>query len=196
MKQKIGMPVIVEGRYDKIKLLSVIDATVITTEGFRIFKDGKKREYIKRICEDGVIIATDSDGAGMLIRGHLKGILPPGKIHNVYIPQIKGREKRKKEDSAEGYLGVEGMDGETVKRLFAPYAGEDAGAKCEITRAELYGYGLYGGPDSKEKRKKLCKKAGLPDNLSAKALCEALGRLYGKEDLIKLISDTGEGENG
>jgi ribonuclease M5 len=192
MKPKIKLPVIVEGKYDKIKITSLFDATVITTEGFGVFKNEKKREYIKRLCGNGVIIATDSDGAGALIRGHLKGVLPPDRVYNVYIPQISGREKRKKEDSAEGYLGVEGMDAETVKRLFEPFVTGDTAAKCVMTRAELYGYGLYGAPDSKAKRKKLCKAAGLPDNLSAKALCEALGRLYEKDELIKMISDIGE----
>ena len=190
MKIKIDMPVIVEGKYDKIKLLSLLDATVITTEGFGIFKDKQKKDYIKALCKDGVIIATDSDGAGNLIRGHLKGILPPCRIYNVYIPQIKGREKRKTSDSAEGYLGVEGTDNETLVKLFLPFASDNVPEKDEITRTDLYNYGLYGKEDSKEKRKKLCRALSLPDNISAKALCDALGRLYGKHKTEELIKET------
>ena len=193
MRLKIKMPVIVEGKYDKIKLLSYIDATVITTDGFGIFNDKEKRGYIKKLCGDGVIIATDSDGAGALIRGHLNGILPPDKIYNVYIPQIKGKEKRKKGSSAEGYLGVEGMDGQTVLRIFTPYAADDLSKKSDITRADLYNYGLYGGENSAELRKKLCEAAGLPKNLSAKALCDALGRLYDKAEIQRLIGIIKEG---
>ena len=187
MKPKIKMPVIVEGKYDKIKLSSVIDATVITTDGFGIFNDKEKRDYIKKLCKDGVIIATDSDGAGALIRGHLKGILPADKIYNVYIPQIKGKEKRKKEGSKEGFLGVEGMDKETVLRLFAPYASDKDAKKCEVTRADLYKYGLFGGENSSFMRGRLCELTGLPKNLSAKALCGALGRLYTKDELHRLF---------
>ena len=195
MKIRIDMPVIVEGKYDKIKLSSLLDAEIITTDGFGIFKDKQKAEYIKALCKNGVIIATDSDGAGNLIRGHLKGILPPEKIHNVYIPQIKGREKRKKEDSAEGYLGVEGTDSETLIKLFLPFAspyGEPE--KDVITRTDLYNYGFFGKDNSAEKRKKLCRALSLPDNLSAKALCSAISRLYEREDIEKIIKDIDEGK--
>ena len=192
MKLKIKTPVIVEGRYDKIRLLSYIDGTVITTDGFRIFNDEEKRKYLKRICEDGVIIVTDSDNAGALIRGHLNGILPQDKIYNVYIPQIKGKEKRKKEKSAEGLLGVEGMDGEIIVRLLSPYSGENIERKCTLTRADLYKYGLSGADNSAALRKRLCRLAELPENLSAKALCDALGRLYTADETEELISKAKE----
>lgn len=194
MKLKIKTPVIVEGKYDKIRLLSYIDGTVITTDGFRIFNDEEKRKYLKRVCDNGVIIVTDSDGAGALIRGHLNGILPQYKIYNVYIPQIKGKEKRKKEKSAEGLLGVEGMDGETIIRLLSPYADGGVEAKCTLTRAELYAHGLSGGENSAALRKKLCRLADLPENLSAKALCDALCRLYEKEEISGLIDKAKEEE--
>ena len=187
MRLKIKMPVIVEGKYDKIKLSSYLDAEIITTDGFGIFNDKEKREYIKKLCANGVIIATDSDGAGALIRGHLNGILPPDKIYNVYIPQIKGKEKRKKEESKEGYLGVEGMDGQTVLRLFTPYASDTEIKKSEITRADLYKYGMFGTENSSALRKKLCALAGLPQNLSAKALCGALGALYTTDEISGMI---------
>lgn len=186
MKMKIKMPVIVEGKYDKIKLLSYIDATVVTTDGFGIFKNEAKREYIKKLCKDGVIIATDSDGAGAVIRGHLGGMLPADRIHNVYIPQIKGRERRKKEPSKEGFLGVEGMDGDTVRRVFSPFASDGCDNRSDITRADLYRLGLCGGENSAKLRKKLCKRLDLPVNLSAKALCEVLCRLYTREEAEEL----------
>ena len=192
MKLKINMPVIVEGKYDKIKLSSLIDALIITTDGFGIFKDKKKTEYIKAICKDGVIIATDSDGAGNLIRGHLKGILPPEKIYNVYVPQIKGKEKRKASASKEGYLGVEGTDKDTLLDLFIPFASDSTPETDGITRTDLYNYGLFGREASAGKRKKLCRTLSLPDNISAKALCEVLNRLYGKkktEELIKTFTE-------
>lgn len=195
MKIRIDMPVIVEGKYDKIKLSSLLDAQIITTDGFGIFKDKNKKEYIKALCKNGVIIATDSDSAGNLIRGHLKGVLPNDKIHNVYIPQIKGKEKRKTASSKEGYLGVEGTDAKTLTELFSPFASSAVKSDKEtVTRADLYNYGIFGKEDSEKKRKMLCQKLSLPDNLSAKALCEALGRLYGKEktmELIKEINDDG-----
>ena len=187
MKPKINMPVIVEGKYDKIKLSSLIDAVIITTDGFGIFKDKKKTEYIKAMCENGVIIATDSDGAGNLIRGHLKGILPPEKIHNVYIPQVKGKEKRKTSASKEGYLGVEGTDKQTLLDLFAPFLSPAAAEADVITMTDLYNYGLLGQKNSTQKRKKLCQTLSLPDNISAKALCEACGRLYGRQKTIEII---------
>lgn len=196
MKPKIKMPVIVEGKYDKIKLSSVIDATVITTDGFGIFNDEKKRAYLRRICSGGVIIATDSDGAGKVIRGHLSGVLPPEKVHNVYIPKIKGKEKRKASPSKEGFLGVEGMDADVIRGLFEPFAEDENGAKCEITRADLYGYGLCGKPDSAAKRKALCGRLSLPDDLSSKALCEALGRLYNREELDKAVKELFGEDNG
>ena len=194
MKIKIDMPVIVEGKYDKIKLLSLLDGTVITTDGFGIFKDKQKKDYIKALCKNGVIIATDSDSAGNLIRGHLKGVLPPDKIYNVYIPQIKGKEKRKTAESKEGYLGVEGTDSETLVKLFLPFASENVSVKDVITRTDLFNYGLYGKDDSKEKRKKLCRALSLPDNISAGALCDALGRLYGKQRTEELIKEIFKGE--
>ncbi len=195
MRIRIDMPVIVEGKYDKIKLSSLLDAEIITTNGFGIFKDKQKKDCIKALCQNGVIIATDSDGAGNLIRGHLKGILPPEKIYNVYIPQIKGREKRKKEDSAEGYLGVEGTDVETLIKLFLPFASsESEPEKDVITRTDLYNYGFFGKDNSAEKRKKLCSALSLPDNLSAKELCSVISRLYKRADIEKIIKDIDGGK--
>jgi len=120
-KIKTDLPVIVEGKYDKIKLASILDAEIITTDGFGIFKKKEKLSLIKRLSERGVIVLTDSDGAGKLIRAHLSGAVPADKIYNLYIPKIKGKEKRKKEGSKEGTLGVEGIDAETLRSIFETF---------------------------------------------------------------------------
>lgn len=190
MKIKLSVPVIVEGKYDKIKLDSVIDGVIITTDGFGIFKDKDKRAYIKRMCENGVIIATDSDGAGQLIRGHIKGLIPPDKITNVYIPQTKGKEKRKKSPSAEGFLGLEGTDAEILRKLFSPYeAGSVGTGGADIKPADLYGRGYAGTKNCTAKRKALCRYVSLPESLSTKALCEALNALYTQKELDEIFDE-------
>ena len=117
-KIKISLPVIVEGKYDKIKLSSIIDARIITTGGFGIFNSEEKKTLIKRLCENGVILLCDSDGAGKVIRSYIKSFLPPEKVINLYIPKIEGKEKRKREGSKEGTLGVEGINADILRDLF------------------------------------------------------------------------------
>ncbi|MBO4869694.1 MAG: DUF4093 domain-containing protein [Clostridia bacterium] len=191
MKLRLSLPVIVEGRYDRIKLDSLLDTLIITTEGFGLFNDPEKREYIKKVCRDGVIVATDSDGAGNMIRAHLRGLLPPESIINVYIPQVKGKEKRKSAPSAEGFLGVEGTDAKTLYELFLPYAGGQI-KRCTLDRGRLYSLGLSGGENSAEKRAQLCRIAGLPQNITAKALWQAIETTYdaqGAEELLKRFAE-------
>ena len=192
MKLRLSLPVIVEGRYDKINLDSLLDTLVITTEGFGLFNDPEKREYIKKVCQDGVIVATDSDGAGNMIRAHLRGLLPPESIINVYIPQVKGKEKRKSAPSAEGFLGVEGTDAKTLYELFLPYADGGRIRRCTLDRGRLYSLGLTGGENSAKKRAKLCRIAGLPQNITAKALWQAIETSYdaqGAEELLKKFAE-------
>ena len=111
----VDIPIIVEGKYDKIKLSSFVDGIILTTDGFSIFKDTEKREFIRKVaCDKGIIVATDSDNAGAVIRSHIKNVCPNGKIINVYLPQIKGKEKRKDSYSKEGKLGVEGVPKEVI----------------------------------------------------------------------------------
>ena len=193
MKLKIKTPVIVEGKYDKIKLSSLLDAQIITTDGVGIFKDKNKKEYIKALCKNGVIIATDSDSAGNLIRGHLKGVLPNDKIHNVYIPQIKGKERRKKAPSKEGYLGVEGMEREVIEKALAPYDdGGDGAPKMTLTKADFYALGLSGKDNSAERRRALARRLGLPQNISASALIEAINLTATKDEFAAAIKEIGE----
>ena len=187
-KIKLSSPVIVEGKYDKIRLQSVIDAEIIVTNGFGIFKDDGKKQYIKRVAKkSGIIIVTDSDSAGMMIRNCLKEIIPPEKITNLYIPQIKGKERRKTVPSAEGTVGVEGIDTDTLFGIFAPL--ESDRRPSDITAGMLYEKGLSGCPDSKEKRKAVCRRLNLPDNLSSKEFLSAVNLLLTEESFEEITNE-------
>ncbi|MBR2108744.1 MAG: DUF4093 domain-containing protein [Ruminococcus sp.] len=185
--------VIVEGRYDKIKLSEVIDTPVIETGGFRIFKDKEKQNLIRKIAEErGILILTDSDSAGFVIRNFLKGSVPEEKIKHAYIPQLKGKEKRKSEVSKEGLLGVEGVSAEiiadAVRKSGATILGEKNEIKMScITKQDLYELGLTGKENSAVLREKLLKKLGLPTYLSTNAMLSALNCLYSLEELKELI---------
>ena len=188
----LDRPVVVEGKYDKIRLTSILDAEIITTDGFGIFKAKDKTAMIRRIAEkNGIFVLTDSDSGGLVIRNYFNSILPKDKLIHLYIPSVKGREKRKATVSKEGLLGVEGIDGDTLRAVFAPFAQytERRIEKMPITKADFYEDGLSGGIGSKEKRVALCKRAGLPLNLSACALLEAINLLYSREEYKGLVSE-------
>ncbi len=191
---KLQQAVIVEGKYDKIKLSALVDAPILQTDGFRIFKDKEKMALIRAFAQTtGVIILTDSDKAGFLIRNYLKGSIPKGKIYHAYIPDILGKEKRKKAPSKEGKLGVEGMQLAVLQKAL-----EQAGVTPQqnqkqeraITKADLFSDGLSGTAQSAQKRAKLIQNLGLPEHLSANALLTVLNTLYGfaryKEEVEKL----------
>lgn len=185
--------VIVEGRYDKIKLSEVIDTPVIETGGFRIFKDKEKQNLIRKIAQErGILVMTDSDSAGFVIRNFLKGNVSEEKIKHAYIPQLKGKEKRKSEASKEGLLGVEGVSAEiiteAVRKSGATILGEDnVIKKSEITKQDLYELGLTGKENSAVMRENLLKKLELPTYLSTNAMLSALNCLYSLEELKKLV---------
>ena len=185
--------VIVEGRYDKIKLSEVIDTPVIETGGFRIFKDKEKQNLIRRSAEErGILILTDSDSAGFVIRNFLKGSVPESRIKHAYIPQLKGKEKRKSEASKEGLLGVEGVSAELIAQAVrgsgATIIGENnEQKKAEITKQDLYELGLTGRENSALKREELLKKLELPTYLSTNAMLAALNCLYSLKELKELI---------
>lgn len=182
---KLDMPVIVEGRYDKIKLQGVIDAIIITTDGFGIYKNKKKRDLIRKYAEKtGIIILTDSDGAGFQIRNSLKSCIGSGRAVNIYIPDVFGKERRKAKPSKEGKLGVEGIDIPTLRKAFedAGVIGGHAARPVWIDKQRLFDDGLSGGDGSSELRVKLCGNLGLPERMSAKALLEALNTLYTEEE--------------
>lgn len=182
---KVKQAIIVEGKYDKIKLSSIIDGLIITTEGFNLFKNKEKLELIRKLSQNqGVIILTDSDSAGFKIRSYIKGCTQNGKITNIYIPDIFGKEKRKTAPSKEGKLGVEGIPAKILIEAF-----EKAGVTAdetennkkkgeEITRVMLYDDGFIGRDGSEEKRKKLLKMLSLPEMLSTSALLEVLNSMY------------------
>ena len=195
-KIKIDIPIIVEGKYDLIKLRSLIDGTIIKTDGFGIFKSNEVKKHIQRLAEkQGIIIFTDSDSAGLVIRNHLKSIIPSDKLFHIYPPQIQGKERRKNAPSKEGYLGVEGLSADVIRSLFVPFETKDGiqrEQKKEITKIDFFEDGLTGNENSAQKRKKLLKKLGLPDNLSANALLETLNFLYDYEfykETIKQIEE-------
>lgn len=191
---KIKYPIIVEGKYDKIKLDSLVEATVITTGGFEIFNSSEKASLIKRLCQkDKIILLTDSDGGGHLIRSHIKTMLPPDKVINLYVPRVEGKEKRKRSASKEGFLGVEGTEKDTLLKLLEPFSQEGEGkVSGGITKSDLYRYGLSGREDSAQARAVFLESIGLPPNMSPNAMLSALNILYTKDELEELLSSMEE----
>jgi ribonuclease M5 len=189
-KIKIDLPIIVEGRYDKSALMGYLDAKIITTGGFSIFNDKEKQALIRRIGENGIILLTDSDGGGKQIRKFLQGIIPKEKIHNLYIPKIEGKEKRKNKASKEGTLGVEGMEKEVILRLIAPFvSGERTQKDAEmITKVDFFQDKLTGCDNASENRAWLCRECNLPDDMTPNALLEAMNLLYGYDGYKAIIS--------
>ncbi len=195
---KINEAVIVEGKYDKIKLSSVIDGVIIVTNGFGIFKDREKLELIRYYAEKtGIVILTDSDNAGRKIRGYIKGAIKNGSIKNVHIPDIFGKEKRKTKPSAEGKLGVEGIDIKTLVSAFekAGISSAERTAPKDITKVTMFELGLSGGNQSSILRQKLQSRLGLPSMLSAPALLEILNTMMTAEELREHMAALGECKN-
>ena len=189
---KIPYPVIVEGRYDKLRLESVIEAHIIPTDGFGIFKKEEKASMLRALAQKTpLILLTDSDGAGKLIRSHLTSVLPPERVIQLYVPRISGKEKRKNEASAEGILGVEGMERKLLYELFTPYANADAVAlrmaENPLCKTDFYEDGLTGGEGSREKRDALCTRLGLPAGMTPNALLAALRVLCTYEEYCTLV---------
>ena len=189
----IAQAIVVEGKYDKIKLSSILDAVILVTNGFRIFRDPEKMALIQYYARTtGVIVLTDSDRADFQIRNYLKGAVRDGKLYHVYIPDIYGKEHRKEKPSAEGKLGVEGIRKDVLLEAFAK-AGvltDEVPEKADpITRYDLYELGLSGGADSKARRKALQKRLGLPDLLSAASLLEVLNTMMTRQELQQLLAD-------
>ena len=189
---KLSQAVIVEGKYDKITLENIIDATIIQTNGFGIFKDKEKCDFIRLLAQkNGIIVITDSDSAGQVIRSHLKQICPENSIINVYIPQLKGKEKRKAKPSKQGYLGVEGMSEQIILDalsrcgVLGVVQGEKAAKK--ITKNDFYQLGLSGATNSSIMRKNLCVHLNLPAGMSANAFLDAVNAIYTYEEFIQAV---------
>ena len=195
--RKIKEVIVVEGRYDKNTLSQIVDATVVTVGGFSVFNDKEKLAFLRRLAnERGLIVLTDSDGAGFVIRNHLKGALPKDKVKQAYIPDVMGKERRKRHAGKEGKLGVEGMKPEVLlealRKAGATFLDEETDAPVQkepLTKADLFELGLTGGADSSEKRQALLKKLGLPSKLTANGLLEALNLLYDRETLEKIMNE-------
>ena len=187
----IPYPIIVEGKYDRLRLLSVCRATVLTTDGFGIFKKNEKLSLFRALCEKTpVIVLTDSDGAGKLIRSHLSSAIPKERIIQLYIPRIKGKEKRKDTPSAEGTLGVEGMERELLYDLLAPFENSEAALRLTenpLSKTDLYIDGLTGAEDSALKRDRLAVSLGLPEGMTPNALLAALKILMSYEEYLEMV---------
>lgn len=193
----VAQAIIVEGKYDKIKLSSLLDAVILTTNGFHIFHDAEKMALIRYYAKTtGIIILTDSDTAGFRIRNYLKGAVHDGKLFHVYIPDIYGKERRKLKPSAEGKLGVEGINKNALLAAFekAGVLTDEIPEKTDpITKYDLYELGLSGGADSKSKRKALQKRLYLPDLLSTASLLEVLNTMMTKTELCRILDDLSSG---
>ena len=190
---RIREAIVVEGRYDKNTLSQVVDTVILETAGFGVFKHQELVALLRRLAEErGLIVLTDSDGAGFLIRSRLKSALPQDRVKHAYIPDVYGKERRKRAPGKEGKLGVEGMTPavlvEVLRRAGATFLEEgegDRGPKGGITKADLYALGLSGGPDAARRRQALLKHLKLPEHMSANALLPVLNALYDRESFLE-----------
>ena len=189
---KIKEAIVVEGRYDKNTLSQIVDAPILETSGFGIFKDKAQMALLRRVAERrGLIVFTDSDGAGFIIRNHIKSAIPGKYLKHAYIPDIPGKEKRKSAPGKEGKLGVEGISPEilldALRKSGATIEGEEASPARSITKQDLMALGLSGGPDASARRLALLKKLNLPEHMSANAMLQARNLLYTPEELETLM---------
>ena len=189
---KIREAILVEGRYDKNTLSQIVDAPILETAGFGIFKDKKQLALLRQVAEKrGLIVFTDSDGAGFVIRNHIKSAIPAKFLKHAYIPDIFGKERRKAAPGKEGKLGVEGMNREVIldalRKCGATIEGEETASISAITKQDLMELGLSGGMDASAKRLALLKKLNLPEHMSANAMLQALNLLFTLEELTSIV---------
>ena len=193
---KIREAVVVEGRYDKSALAGVVDTLILDTAGFGVFRDHERLTLLRRLAEKrGLIVLTDPDGAGFVIRNYLKGAIPKEQVKHAYVPDVYGKERRKRAPGREGKLGVEGMSPEVLRRAIlragATVLDADAAPRAQgnLTPADLFALGLSGVPDAARRRAALLSRLDLPERMSAKALLAALNALYSSEEIIQFVSD-------
>ena len=198
---KIQEVIVVEGRYDRGVVAQAVDTVILETAGFGIFKDGERLALLRRLALiRGLIVLTDPDGAGFVIRNYLKGAIPKDRVKHAYIPDVYGKERRKRVPGKEGKLGVEGMSPETVRQAIlragatvldgSPRDGDaPMREQGNLTPADLFALGLSGGPDAAQRRAALLRKLELPEHMSAKALLAALNALYTPEELVELLEE-------
>lgn len=193
--KRIKEAIVVEGRYDKNALSQVVDAVILETSGFSVFKDAEKLALLRRLAQkQGLIVLTDSDGAGFVIRNYIKGSIPTDQVKHAYIPDVYGKERRKRTPGKEGKLGVEGMRPEVLMqallRAGATVEGEEASApRGELTMADLFVLGLTGRDDSAARRAALLRRLELPEHMSAKALLTVLNALFTPEELESVLNE-------
>ena len=198
---KIREAIVVEGRYDKNTLSQIVDAPILETKGFGLFKDPKQLELLRNVAKKrGLIVLTDSDGAGFVIRNHIKSAIPAKYLKHAYIPDVAGKEKRKAAPGKEGKLGVEGMSPEVLlaalKNAGATIEGEStARGNDQITKQDFVEFGLSGGLNASERRKRLQNRLHLPEHMSANALLQALNLLLSREELAEIVREW-DNENG
>ena len=196
MKKKVKEVIVVEGRYDKHTISQVVDATVVTLGGFSVFNDKEKLAFLRRLAEErGLIVLTDSDGAGFVIRNYLKGALPQQQVKQAYVPDVAGKERRKCKAGKEGKLGVEGMKPEVLlaalERAGATFLdGEEecVPAKEPITKADMFSMGYTGKPDSSKRRAELLKTLGLPEKMTGSALLDVLNVIMTRDEFLALVN--------
>lgn len=197
-KLKIDLPIIVEGKYDKIKILSVADACVIQTDGFGVFKNHERLALIRELAKKSkIIVMTDSDGAGKVIRSHITSAIPKDRLIQLYTPQIEGKERRKAAPSAEGYLGVEGTDASLLRKLLEPFSTgvvSENETREEITKADMYSVGLTGNSDSVQKRDDFAESIGLPRKMTPNAFLSALNVIMTKREFEEKFQNINRGE--
>ena len=193
---RVREAIVVEGRYDANKLRQIVNAPVFETAGFGVMNDKKLLSLLRRVAEKrGLIILTDPDGAGFVIRNFLRGALPKDRVLHAYVPDIYGKERRKEKPGKEGKLGVEGMDEATILRALrnAGVQASDSGKeRTPITKFDLYACGLSGHEGSQAARKKLLHALDLPERMSANALLQALNVLYDREEFLRTYSNIGD----
>jgi ribonuclease M5 len=197
---KIQEANVVEGRYDKNTLSQIVDAPIFETNGFAIFKDKQQMALLRQVAQKrGLIVFTDSDGAGFVIRNHIKSAIDNRLLKHAYIPDLYGKERRKKSPGKEGKLGVEGMTKtvllEALCRAGATVQGEEVNCRCNISKQDLMELGLSGGPDASTKRLELLKRLNLPEHMSTNAMLQALDLLLSLEELRQIVKDL-EKQNG
>ena len=195
-KLNIPYPIVVEGKYDRLRLLCVCNAQIITTDGFGIFKKNDKLALIRKLgSASPIILLTDSDGAGKLIRSHLTSALPKDRLIQLYIPKIAGKEKRKAAPSAEGTLGVEGMEQQLLYDLLKPFENDEAVARAAenpLSKTDFYRDGLSGADNSTVRRDELAKMLDLPSGMSANALLAAIKMVISYEEYERLVQNLNE----
>lgn len=193
---RIKYPIVVEGKYDQIKLFSLVEAEIIRTDGFRIFSKKETMALLRRLSEQSkLIVMTDSDGGGTVIRSHIRTAIPADRLIHLYIPRVEGKEKRKAAPSKEGYLGVEGIDADKLREMLAPFATDAPEVhRGGITKTDFYVYGLSGGEESRAKRAAVAAAFELPADMTANALLGALNILVSRDEFVEFCENNGATE--